>query len=178
VAPRKSIGHSYCLPKWTKDKNYLSKILAKLVYKVGERLRSQNQVAYGFYVSWSYVNGGHFGKSLTLTQPIFSDDDIFSLVNGFLSKTILPDKVRFLAVGVYGLGEPSNQTAMSFTDKHPPKADQPLAKKNPLATDTKLVQALDTINGRYGKQVVYRGRMWQTSDLAKERIGFRKLDDV
>ncbi|MDP2586683.1 MAG: DNA polymerase IV, partial [Candidatus Komeilibacteria bacterium] len=40
VAPRKSIGHSYCLPKWTKDKNYLSKILAKLVYKVGERLRS------------------------------------------------------------------------------------------------------------------------------------------
>lgn len=167
-SPRQSIGHSYCLPKWTKDKNYLSKILAKLVYKVGERLRLGGQVAHGLYVNWSYVNGGHFGKSLTPAFPVSSDDGIFSLANGFLIKTALPDKVRFLAVGVFGLNQPSNQSAMLFGFK----------QKQPSKTAVELVQALDNINGRYGKQVVYRGRMWDTSTLAKERIGFRKLDDI
>ena len=120
-----------------------------------------------------------------MTQPLSSDDDIFSLTNRFLIKTSLPDKVRFLAVGVYGLNEFSNQLVMLFKSKHPSKAlrpplarDQPLAEKHPLAMDAELGQALDKINGRYGKQVVYRGRMWETGNLAKERIGFRKLDDI
>jgi DNA polymerase-4 len=168
IAPRKSIGHSYCLPKWTQDKNYLSKTLAKLVYKVGERLRLGGQVAHGFYINWAYVTGSYFGKSFTLIRPVSTDDEIFSLVDQTLTKAVLTDKVRFLAVGVYNLNQPSGQTTLPFE----------VEQKHPLGADVYLAQALDSINGRYGKGVIYRGRMWQTNDMAHERIGFRKLDDI
>ena len=64
-----------------------------------------------------------------------------------------------LAVGVFNLNEPSNQLDL-FKNQD----------------DLELVKALDNINNRYGSQIIYRGRMWDTDNLAKDRIGFRKIE--
>ena len=64
-----------------------------------------------------------------------------------------------LAVGVFNLSHPSNQLEL-FASKESPQ----------------LTQALDTINNHYGNQIIYKGIMWKTKNLAKDRIGFRKVE--
>jgi len=155
----KSIGHSYCLPKRTVDKKYLSAILLKLVSKVGKRLRDQHQVAYGIYIGWTYALGSGFSKSFKLKKSVFSTDDIFKYTNKILSQTELKDRIMMLAVGVFNLNDPSNQLELF----------KPLDNSN-------LIEALDNINSRYGNQVIYKGRMWKTENLAQDRIGFRKVE--
>ena len=153
----KSIGHSYCLPKQTTDKQYLSAILLKLCSKVGFRLRSRQQVASGIYISWSYISGNSFSKQFKLKKSVFTTDDIFTQAFRVLNQTQLETKIRMLAVGVFNLTMPSSQLELFNHD------------------NSSLTKALDEINNRYG-QVIYRGRMWHTSQLAKDRIGFRKVE--
>jgi len=157
----KSIGHSYCLPKKTTDKKYLSAILFKLVEKIGRRLRAHNQTAHGIYLHWSYeVKYEPFGKSFKLKSPVFSTEEIFQEVNEILQRTELIGRVGMLAVSVFSLSPLVNQLSIF-----------------PLK-DYGLVRAVDKINSRYGDQSVYRGKLWQTAKFARDRIGFRKLDGL
>ena len=156
----KSIGHSYCVPNRTKDKKYLLMILAKLCHKVGRRLRERGQVAYGIYIHWSYVSGGGFGRQFKLKKSVRSTDEIYQKSSLVIRQTDLIDKVMMLAVGVFNLTYPSNQLELFVQES------------------SGLIEALDEINNRYGSQVIYRGVMWKTDNLAKDRIGFRKIDAV
>ena len=156
----KSIGHSYCVPNRTKDKKYLLMILAKLCHKVGRRLRERGQVAYGIYIHWSYVSGGGFGRQFKLKKSVRSTDEIYQKSSLVIRQTDLIDKVMMLAVGVFNLTYPSNQLELFVQES------------------SGLIEALDEINNRYGSQVIYRGAMWKTDNLAKDRIGFRKIDAV
>src|SRR3990172_5764598 len=54
----KSVGHSYCLPKKTTDKNYLKGVLFKLCEKTGRRLRQLELEALALSVGWAYQQGG------------------------------------------------------------------------------------------------------------------------
>ena len=156
----KSIGHSYCVPNRTKDKKYLLMILAKLCHKVGRRLRERGQVAYGIYIHWSYVSGGGFGRQFKLKKSVRSTDEIYQKSSLVIRQTDLIDKVMMLAVGVFNLTYPSNQLELFVQES------------------SGLIEALDEISNRYGSQVIYRGAMWKTDNLAKDRIGFRKIDAV
>ena len=155
----KSIGHSYCIPKQTTDKKYLSSILLKLAHKTGQRLRERQQVAYGMYIHWSYVSGSGFSKRFKLKKSVYSTDALFNRAYQILKQTNLINKVRMIAVGVFNLSSPSNQLDL-FKNQE----------------DDGLTEALDGINNRYGSQVIYRGRMWETDNLARDRIGFRKVE--
>ena len=157
----KSIGHSYCLPKKTTDKKYLSSVLYKLTAKTGKRLRERNQIALGAYIHWSYVSGLVFGKRFKLKSPVCSTEDIFRLTSQVLNNVGLKNKVAMLAAGVFNLGLPSNQLGL-FKQKQ----------------DHQLIEAVDNINSRYGDQLIYRGTMWKTQKYANDRIGFRKLDGL
>jgi len=154
----KSIGHSYCLPKQTTDKKYLLAILYKLTAKVGERLRERNQTAMGVYIHWSCISRLCYGKSFKLKKPVASTDDIFTKAHQVLHQAILKDKVKMLVVGVFNLSEPSKQLGLFGS-----------------LANMELAEALDKINHRYHSQMIYRGRMWKTESLAKDRIGFRKV---
>lgn len=162
AALSKSIGHSYCLPKKTADKGYLSGVLFKLAEKTGRRLRERGQQAHGLYIRWSYVSRLSEGKIFKLKTPVFSTEEIFFRVCFVLKNYSLKDKVRMLAVGVFNLTEPSRQLDL-FEDKK---------------SSNGLITAMDEINSRYGGYAVYRGTLWKTQELAKDRIGFRKIDGV
>ncbi|HAH04874.1 MAG: polymerase IV protein [Parcubacteria group bacterium GW2011_GWA2_43_17] len=154
----KSIGHSYCLPRWTVDKKYLSAVLFKLASKVGVRLRERKQLAYGVYVHWSYIGQGGLSKSFKLKKPVYTTDDIFRPAQQVLSRAELSHKVTMLAIGVFNLCPMFKQPELFFRP------------------DLNLSEAMDQINGRYGSQMIYRGLLWKTENLAKDRIGFRKID--
>jgi len=158
----KSIGHSYCLPKRTTDKEYLARMLMKLCEKTGRRLREQNYDTQHFYIYWRYAHGGGDGLSRKLPVPIYDSWDLFQACFQPLLLKNLPDEVSMLAMGVSSFRIPNQQLN--------------LFKTSQLAENKKrlLVKALDQVNSRYGEFTLVRGAMWGTQNNAPDRIGFRK----
>lgn len=158
----KSVGHSYCLSKQTTDKEYLARILMKLCEKTGRRLRELEFDASAVSVYWSYVGGGHGGKSKRLYAPIYESWDIFKQAWQPLQDLDLPGKVRMLAVSVSSFVPRTRQLNLF----------RPVEIKENKKYS--LSRALDEVNNKYGEFTLIRGSMWNTGDNAPDRIGFRK----
>lgn len=161
-AQPKSIGHSYCLPKRTTDKEYLSRMLMKLCEKTGRRLRENKLDAKHYYIYWRYAHGGGDGLSRKLPAPIYDSLDIFRACYQPLFLKELPDQVSMLAVGLSAFQAPDKQ--LNLFDSR-----QVIEDKKRM-----LVRALDQVNGSYGEFTLMRGAMWDTGKNAPDRIGFRK----
>lgn len=155
----KSIGHSYCLPKQTTDKDYLSSLLYKLCEKAGRRLRDSNLEAESMHIGWSYQREHGCFRSFKTKEKIFTTEEIFKHANQVLEKTPLIMPVRMLAISVGSLSLPTSQMSL-FEDN--------LGKKA-------LSRALDKINNKFGEYTIIRGQMFGTEDIARDRIGFRKV---
>lgn len=155
----KSIGHSYCLPKQTIDKEYLANVLYKLCEKTGRRLRAANMEAEGIRIGWSYAHAGGFFRGFKTKERLFTTEEIFKHANQVLEKADLAMPVRMLAISVFALSGVSGQMRL-FADNLKQKA---------------LSRALDKINSKFGEYTVARGQMFGTGNLAKDRIGFRKI---
>jgi len=165
---RKSIGHSYALPKATSDDRELGKILFRLCEKVGMRLRNNNLEARGIYLWLYFKEGGHFGKSQKISQPIFSTPDIFLHATRLLSSrsrltTINSGLITNIAVGVFELSQSLYQQQTLFEDQ---------GKKK------QLVQALDQINNKYGNFSVSFGATSGLSKRILDRIAFGGIRDM
>lgn len=156
----KSVGHSYCLPKKTTDKEYLTSVLYKLCEKTGRRLRADDFEANSLNIGWNYIHEGGYYKSFKTSEKIFTTEEIFKFANQILEKAQLLMPVRMLAVSVGALSPVSGQLSF-FQDN--------LGKKE-------LSRAMDKLNNKYGEYTVIRGKMFGTDDMAKDRIGFRKVN--
>jgi len=155
----KSLGHSYCLPRKTTDKDYLWPMLYKLCAKTGRRLRASGREAAGMAAFCAYAGGGGAGWRWRTRQALFTDEEIFREISLWFSplKILLP--VRMLAVSVFRLRPMSGQ--LSFW------ADGRLRR---------LALAMDKINDRYGDYTVRAGLLYGLDKAAPDRIGFRKTD--
>jgi len=162
VKAPKNIGHSYCVPKKTTDKNYLSPVLYKLCEKTGRRLRGQDLEAQSINVLLAYTRGGGIGRSWKTADKMFTTEEIYAEAGRLLSGSKLCLPVRMVAVSVGRLAPVTSQMSF-FEDK--------LARKD-------LSRALDSLNDKYGEYTVVRGRMFGTDDIARDRIGFRKTVDI
>jgi DNA polymerase-4 len=162
VKPAKNIGHSYCIPKKTGDKEYLSTILYKLCEKTGRRLREQEREAENLSVYLAYTRGGGVGQSRKTKDKLFTSEEIFREANYFLNKTKLIFPIRMVAVSVGRLSPVTSQMSL-FEDN--------LSVKE-------LSKAMDKINNKYGEYTVVRGRMFGSDNIARDRIGFRKTVDL
>jgi DNA polymerase-4 len=91
---------------------------------------------------------------------MFTTEEIFKHANRVLEKTQLVMPVRMLAVSVSSLSSVTSQMSL-FEDN--------LSKKE-------LSRALDRINDKFGEYTVARGQMFGTEDMARDRIGFRKIN--
>lgn len=160
----KSIGHSYCIPKWTTDLSYLRKVIMKLCEKTGRRLRANNLEAHAIMAGLGYVEGGGIHKIKRTPEPLFHTPKIFYYADKILFSKPLYAKVRFLAVSVTGLKNFSNQLNLFENDK--------------LIKLRKQAVFLDKINDKYGDYTIFPGRMWESEDMAKDRIGFRKSVEI
>ncbi|MFH1522851.1 MAG: hypothetical protein ABIE43_03460 [Patescibacteria group bacterium] len=154
----KTVGHSYCLPKKTTDKEYLSSVLYKLCEKTGRRLRESNREAQGLSIFLAYTRGGGVGRNFKTGDKMFTTEEIFKGANRFLENTKLIMPIRMIAVSVFRLTPITNQ--MSLLEDN-------LSIKE-------LSRAMDKINNKWGEYTVVRGAMFGTNGVAKDRIGFRK----
>jgi len=155
----KSIGHSYCIPRQTSDSSYLRGILMKLCAKTGVRLREKHLCATRIHAGYSFVSGGGVWHSWKFASPIFDTRDIFNEASILITKKLLIDNVRMMAVSISGLVPNSGQ--LTLFDNHQ------LVKRQ-------LVAAIDKVNSTFGSFVVVPGAMYDLQGVAVDRIGFRK----
>jgi DNA polymerase-4 len=156
--PPKSIGHSYCIPQRTTDRDYLDKILYKLCEKTGRRLRERGFEASRVSVQAGLTSGDSCGHGERLAEKVFTTEEIFAVVMKQFDRFELTASVRMLAVSVSGLAPLSGQLSI-------------------FGGNTKgreLSKALDKINNRFGDYTVRRGAMLGAENMAHDRIGFRK----
>lgn len=165
----KSIGHSYCLTKPTKDKRYLEEVFSKLLFKIASHLRETKQVARGIRVFWSYsdfaehgYNGksAHFSRSNTMYKDIFLFNDLFTFVHGIIQKEALNGYVLMIGVSVFNL-LPYSMQATIFNSCA-------------LARDSIKEDIIEKLNNRFGDLTIYPGILFSVKNSAPDRIGFRK----
>ncbi len=158
--PPKSVGHSYCLPKKTRDKKYLGAILYKLCEKTGRRLRALKMEARSMHIAFAYTYEGGISRSFKTPDKMFTTEEIHRWAGEFLECANLILPVRMIAVSVSRLAPVSSQMAL-FHDN---------LKLNDLS------RSVDELNDKYGEYTVIRGEMFGTENAARDRIGFRKIE--
>lgn len=157
----KSIGHSYCLPKITADKGYLSGIMSKLVWRAASRLRLLKLQTGRISCGYSCIDGQNVSRSWKLSNYLFDSVDIIKQSLTLFDQPIKP-QVNFLAVSLGNLVPSSGQLSF-FRDE---------GKKK------KINQAIDNINAKFGEFTLLPGNLLPYSNNAPDRIGFRKSVDV
>lgn len=156
----KSFGHSYSLPKFLTTPEELAPILAKLVEKVGFRMRHADFQAKGVHVALLYQDHQYFHEGRSLDQPIFDSCDIFRIASRLLRHSPYKLPIRNVAVSCFSLSSRNTLQLNLFQDNQ--------RKEN-------LVTAIDSINDRWGNFVITPAIMANTENHVHDRIGFGQI---
>lgn len=148
----KSMGHSYHMPKFTKDIGEIKSYLLRLAEQVGRRLRRDNYQ--GNIVNFVLGFGDHqyFSRQKKLGDYIDDGYDIYKaaesiMVDDFLApNTTLRDGARFIGVSLSGLRHNLDQISIFET----------------VENKKKVLKAVDEINDRFGEFTVERASIINT----------------
>jgi DNA polymerase-4 len=160
---RKSVGHNYAIKIKTRDRAELARLLMKLCYKTGRRMRKQGYQARGIHLSLGFQSGNWWAKSRDTSSYMYSNDEIFFHAAKLLEEAFLPDLATHIAVSVYGLRpvDPRQLSIFGGTryDSRP------------------LSDALDSINDRWGDYTVVPAAMQGMESVILQRIAFGSIKD-
>jgi len=159
----KSFGHSYSLPKFLKKPEELAPILSKLVEKTGFRMRRSDFQAKGVHLAVLYENYEYFHQGVSLSQPVFSSQDIYKVAYRLLRRSRYRLGARNLAISCFNLSPRSTIQLELFYDT---------LKKD------KLTEAIDVINERWGNFVITPAIMANTQDHVHDRISFGQVKSL
>lgn len=163
---RRSYGNSYALPAGRQAfqaPKELAPILAKLVTKMGSRLRRAGYKAKGVHLAISYRDGGYWHKGITYPKVLFDSREIYKRAFRALCRSPYRKPVRELAVSCFNLLKSEFNQLDLFED---------IEKKE------KLVSAVDEINERWGDFVIIPARMLAASDAVPDRIAFGNVKEL
>ena len=160
---RKTIGHSYALPKATSDIHLLEKLLCKLVVKMGARLRKNHFTCRGVHLLCDFVDGSGYHHGHTFPNPLYTDSELFTSAKYILEHVPAIKPVRILAVSCFSLANDLYGQMTLFSDEE---------KKR------RLTQAVDTVNGRWGEFAVVPARMVGMEGTILDRISFGAVRDM
>lgn len=155
---RKTYGNSYAPPP---NKAHLTlEILSKLCEKTGYRLRKAGLFANGVHLAISYRDGSFWHKGVKTKKAIINNDDIYKEALCLLKESPSLELPRVIAVNVYNLHSNKNLQLDIFSDQ---------VKK------TKLSDATDKINNKWGLYTIHSARMSSDSTVVQDRISFGQL---
>ncbi len=163
-AERRSLGHSHVLPPDLRSDVGAAAVIHRMLQKAGMRLRRLELSAAGIGIFIRYI-----GKRRWKTAGRFNaSDDSLTFTHYLQTLWTRRPQVRGLKplmVGVvlFDLIETGHQTLPLF------EADRP----NPP-----LLQTIDQINLKFGKNTLYFGGAHRAKDRAPMRIAFTRIPDV
>ena len=181
---RKSIGHQYALSNKTSDKEELARLLMKLCEKIGRRLRSDNYYSTGVHLYLGFIgeNGNvpagfenmhkfnSWHKGHKLGYRLYSTSDIYHAAKHLLAQAEIYDKVKIMAITVFGL-EPWSPEQGNIFDVKDVALDSSKEFKE-YRVNKQLSDALDDINNRYGEFAIAPGAMLDMKGTIIDRIAF------
>lgn len=166
-SPRRSIGHSYALPRPTLDLGALRPILYRLCEKTGRRLRLNGYQAQGLWLSVGFRQARGFNRGRKLNQPIYSSEDIFDrafdLLRSLIGQGFLVSPIAILAVSVFRLVRTRRQQLNFWKDE---------------IEKSQLTQALDEINDKFGESTIFPAELLGLNQKILDRIAFGGIRDL
>lgn len=153
---QKSLGHSHVLAPDLRTDQGCREVLLRLLQKASARLRANNLwteemivAVHGFKRSWSQR------VKLPPTQDSVTLNEYFA--EAWIGHDF--DSPRSVSVTFYGLRE-GEEVTLSLFDATRERA--------------KLSHAIDSVNGKFGKNSVFLAGMGKAKDAADEKIAFQK----
>ena len=142
VSKNQGIGNSTTVPEDLETIDDIKKVIRKLSYMVGIRLRKEKKYATTVLVQLknnSFINYVHQKK---LMNPISSNDDIYEASCQLLKSMWKGDPIRLVGIRVTDFTDKSYEQISLFEETGN------IEKKN------KIQKAVDKINEKYGKDII------------------------
>lgn len=158
ITKRKTIGHSYHLPKFTNCDVEIKAIALKLTEKACSRLRKHKLKARCFSFFILYSDGTSWNKSHRIVNYLDSTSEIYKeLIKLFNQRQYPNKKVRILGISTsyFAKKDYEQKDLFSFVDN----------KNN-------FYKALDTINQTFGDFTLMPATLLQYKETAPDRISF------
>ena len=140
----KSMGHSYTLPKFTKDIAEVKGYLLRLSEQIGRRLRRDNYRGNVIHASLGFGDYKYWGRQRKIEDYVNDGYKIFKVAEGIIDNFSEP--IRFVGVSVSNLIHNLDQICIFESDEK---------KKAAL-------RAMDEVNDRFGEFTVERAGIMQT----------------
>jgi DNA polymerase-4 len=143
----KSMGHSYTLPKFTRDMDEVKGYLLRLSEQVGRRLRRDNYQGNVIHLSLSFGDYKFWGRQKKVEDYVDDGYRIFKISEKIFNNARITDyALRFVGVSVSNLRHNLDQLCVFESDEN---------KK-------KVLRAMDEVNDRFGEFTVERAGIMNT----------------
>lgn len=145
----KSMGHSYTLPRFTRDMTEVKGYLLRLSEQVGRRLRRDNFRGNVIHASLAFGNDyKHWGRQKKVADYVDDGYRIYQVAEKIIDAWGRPEQpIRFVGVNVSNLIHDLDQVSLFEQDEK---------KKAAL-------RAMDEVNDRFGEFTVERAGIMRTS---------------
>jgi DNA polymerase-4 len=163
VFGRHSYGNSFALPKPLASPEELAPLLQKLVEKTGMRMRRAGYNCRGVHVAILYRDGSYWHHGVTCGDILYDSRDLYALAFKILCQSPYRKAVANLAESVFNLERNEFEQTSLLVDHQ--------KKKN-------LVAAMDSINEKYGFQVITPAMMLGTKNIIPDRVAFGGIKEL
>lgn len=161
--PMRSAGRQYVLERYKMPRAEVLQRLHHLCEETGWKIRSKGLVARGVQVharGYHHTGRGWGGKYWharhMAAMPFFSNQAIYEQARQLFLGA--PPFVKEIGVTCYELSEPEDSQLHLFGDE--------------LAQQRAVTNAIDDINGRYGKRTVHSADTLPTNAMMREKVPF------
>ncbi|RPI92524.1 MAG: DNA polymerase IV [Chloroflexi bacterium] len=147
----KSISQEITYSKDVRDDKVLQKTLHEMSVEVAAQLRRNNLAGKTIKLKLRWPDFTTLTRQTTLNSPTDQDEEIERVALDLLRSVRKPNQaVRLIGVGVTGLGQPIRQLGLWDSSEAVLRINS--------EKERKLQGVMDELQGRYGRNVIHRGK--------------------
>lgn len=149
----KSVSNEITFAKDIKDKKQLLKTLRALSEQVGRRLRKESLAGSTIQIKLRWADFTTITRQVTLNSVTNLDQEIYQTAKILFEENWPKGKpVRLIGVGVSNLGQPAHQLGLWDDD---------------YQKEAKLIDAVDELREKFGRDIIKRGDQVQRRNINK-----------
>jgi DNA polymerase-4 len=150
------VGRQYVLERFDLSFEEVAQRLHHLCESVGSRMRTQGKAARGVYVYAKTLERGYWHSSTLSPLPFYSDRAIYAQALQLFGKA--PDGLKEIGIHCYEFMELEDSQLSLFVDE--------------IARERQVVEAVDTLNQRFGDRTVHSANTLKTGIYVSTKIPF------